>query len=199
MTTSLDLEKSFRGILKDQLRELVARSVPESDRAHRERISTLLDNMINAWVNAGPQHRPLVLAHWMEKIKSYVEGAKIVRRVKTGRSVAVSSRFSPHIPGKAANPVTGGDENLPFNLVEAKLPVKDRPRGQIKFGGTEGYEVRSERIAELLNLSKSRVELIRNKLRKSGLDVGLLNARYIGAALKSSGDPTVRSKAPHRD
>jgi hypothetical protein len=195
MTRVRDLEKSLRNILSAQLRELVKRCVPKAEWVDREQISTLLDGMINAWVKAEPEARPAVLGLWLEKINSHVAAAKAVTGVKAGKSLAVSSRL-PHHMAKAAGPIGQRDARLPFELVETKLGKLSPPRRQTRPYEVKPYEVKTEKIAALLNLSNSKVEVIRGKLRDSGFDFSLLNANYIEASRKNAGRRAAGSKPP---
>lgn len=194
-----DIEDSLRNILKKQLRELVNRCVPKAEWVDRAQISVMLERMINAWVNAEPERRQAVLSFWLEKISSYVADAKAVRGVKAGKSLVVSAGSAPHTSGRAASAIrrvriARSGVELPFDLLETKLGKLAPPHRERSY-----YEVQSEKIAELLNLSKSKVDLMREKLRDSGFDFSFLNAVYVETSGKNSGKRAAGSKHPRSD
>jgi hypothetical protein len=198
MTQTRDLENSLRDILKNQLRELVTRCVPKGESVDREQIATMLDNMINDWIIARPAMRPTILSDWLGRINSYVDGAKLVGRVKAGKSLTVPSGVLSPASKKAFDPSALIGGRLPFDLLETSL-TKLSHRHRLTKVSEVTYGVRSEKIAELLNLSKSQVDAMRKKLRDSGLDVSLLNAKYVEANRKGSGKSVTGTKAPRHN
>ena len=195
MTQQRDLEKSLREILTRQLRELVVRCAPKAGWADQEQISTQLERMINAWINAEPESRPAVLSSWLKRINTIAAVSKAVKDVKAGKSLVVSSSLFGPISAKAANPTRPKEESrsdLPFDVVESKLS-----RLASAYGQTSSREVKSEKIAELLNVSKRKVDEIRQKLRDSGYDFSFfLN---VETSVKNSRKHTAGSKPPRGD
>src|SRR5450631_2230036 len=96
----LDLEGSLQRVLREQLRELVRRCSPETESVHREAITDMLDQMINAWVNADKSMRPTVLKIWLEKIGVRVAVAKAMKGAKAGQPL-VPAELSPPRPSKS--------------------------------------------------------------------------------------------------
>jgi len=195
MTQLRDLETSFRNILGRQLRELVNRCAPGAEWEDRERISTLLEKMIDAWIKAEPESRPAVLSIWLQKINAQVAVTKAIKGIKAGKSLVVPSRLPRRTSGKAADTFGPKEEShgkLPFDLLQTNL-------GRIASAShqTSSCEVKSEKIAELLNLSKSKVDVIRRKLRGSGLDFSFFFNGETGG--KSTFKRVAGSKSPRVD
>jgi hypothetical protein len=197
MKSSPDLEKSLRKILTQQLRELVGRCAPGMESTDRDAIGSLLEQMISSWVSADPRSRRDVLNAWLAKVGARVAVARTVKNVKAGSPLVSSSRSPYRLPGKLViefGPKGKAQIDPSFDILSAKPIPKAQTllnRAQPKPSAT----VKSKEIAELLGLSTSYVEGIRQKLRSSGLDVALLGAGWAWEDNKAAGRRPSVSKA----
>jgi hypothetical protein len=187
-----NLEGSLRKILKDQLQELVRRSAPLAEKNDRDRLSLMIEDMINSWIEADPRSRKIVLAASLRRVRAHIQQIKAVRAAKDGVTI-VSNECSPrHLSGKGYVRVSAKDrdiEELGFYFLS--------PRGSKKVNSINDAEALSGRkasreIAKRLGLDETHVDGVRRKLRLSGLDIAFVAA---ASSFRTSGKGSAKASA----
>jgi hypothetical protein len=190
-----DLEESLRKILKEQVRELVRRSAPVQGAIDREELSSLIEQMINAWVESDARTRKDVLRVWLGRIRTRIAEVRAVKAARAGTPLISSPRSIRHLARKIIAHAAGNREivdKLGFDLLYSKLSKKSTNSAS---GRVILDESSSKEIAKRLKLSQSDLEGLRQKLRSTGLDIAFVTGGLHRGTAKPASKPSTGSRS----